>query len=297
MSYFPQEILSNLQYKYRDSSISIYEYYIKNAITKISGLSDFDISVLENDSKIREYLSTLEKNASKRDFLNSLIAILNAVILVDHELIKKYQELLKIHSAEAKKDTYSKERKLPEGSKIKNLLDLELKMKSEKDPLKKLILGLYAYMPILRTEEWTSLKHYEGEKDVGNYINMKEWIIVIKEYKTSETYGERRLKIPEELRGIMVKSGEYLLMKGGRRVSSLELRRILKSELGISNNELRRMYISETVPYLTKIERMKLCEKMGHSIEMQEFVYYREGVKGNEGVLRRLRWELGEGGE
>jgi len=162
----------------------------------------------------------------------------------------------------------------------------------------RLILGLYAYMPALRTEDWTSLKRYDGEKELDcNYISVERGRIVWERYKTSGSYGRRELNIPEELLKIVREyygesRGEYFLMRGSKRMTSEELQRHLRRRLGISSNELRKIYISEVVPYLSKKERMVLGGMMGHSIEMQEFVYRREKGERNEGVLVRLRKQM-----
>ena len=75
-----------------------------------------------------------------------------------------------------------------------------------------------------------------------------------------------------------------------------DLQRYLRRELGVSSNELRKIYITEIVGRLNMEERLGLSRLMGHSVEMQEFVYRRHGD--NDGgeyyaqAVERLRSQL-----
>lgn len=296
MTYFPNDVNERLKAKYRDSSISIQEYHIKKMIKAITRKEDFDEKILQKVEDIETYLSTIEKATGKRDVLNSIIAIMNMLTKkVDEEVVKKYEELRKIYTKEGKEEVYSRESKALSEWTIAKIGKKVLEMDTS---IMRLIIGLYAYMPALRTEDWTSLRRYEGETVLeGNNLNLGKGVMEILDYKTSETHGKRIIVLSEELKVLIreyygTSRGEYFLMKGEKRMTSEELQRILRKTLGISSNELRKIYISEMVPYLSKKERMKLGTMMGHSIEMQEFVYRRENVEGNEEALNRLRKQM-----
>lgn len=285
-----EQVIHELQKKYKPASIKQIQTSLntlsKHIRSEISG--ELTISTLENAVLIS---SLIEKMPIPVSAKRLLIWAIEAILATQGKIYAEYDKIWKKYIRLETEEQYSKDRVISDIT----LMDIENKIETSKDEVSKLIVSLYAYMPALRGEEWVSLRLWNSQDDLKeNWINIEQGYIVIHQYKTMKTYGVRKIPVPTELLKIIRKycathRGTFMIMNGNDEMSTKKFEYILKRELGISTTELRRIYISSVVPHLTKVERLKLSILMGHSMEMQEFVYKGKEKEANTAVLNRLR--------
>ena len=99
-----------------------------------------------------------------------------------------------------------------------NKFDMNNLSKNNKDIIQQhLILKLYTVIPPLRND-YAMIKVYHSKEVSGeNYINIKNSQIILNDYKTSKTYGEKKIDIPQNIlklikRWIDITGNEYLLI-------------------------------------------------------------------------------------
>jgi len=163
-----------------------------------------------------------------------------------------------------------------------------------------IILAFYIYLPPLRSEEYyntiiltvcnTPDKYSQLIKATKrNIIDLENNKLVSGIYKTSDKYGLRVIDLPQQLVKIIKTwyrltytfSNQNLLFNLNtykpltQQAFTEQMFRIF-SPNRISSSMLRKIFISE---FLAKNpsaqERKKLAHTMGHSLEMQEFIYSR----------------------
>ena len=121
------------------------------------------------------------------------------------------------------------------------------------------ILALYRYLPPLRGQDLFSLKVVRDKSpdDMGNYIDIQNDKLVLRDYKKSKSYGTREISLStyEELTHCIVRytndagisDGDYLLVKHTKSKEPINSKMFcndLNTILGVSVNYLRNMYIS-----------------------------------------------------
>ena len=163
------------------------------------------------------------------------------------------------------------------------------------------ILSFYRYLVPLRGQDFFSLKitYRDVQDDNGNFIDLKQHRLILNDYKTAKTHGQRIISIDsEELKTIIhryinatgLKEGDYFLVKDASSIKEPITTQIfcndLKTVLGISVNHLRNMYVSNFLRTHKKMvadgemtqqemiaKRKDLANKMAHSIATQETIY------------------------
>jgi hypothetical protein len=163
-----------------------------------------------------------------------------------------------------------------------------------------MVLALYCEIPPRRNIDYQKMnvvKHYEkGLKEV-NYCCYDDNKFVFNVYKTSSTYGEQAIDIPQSLKDIItiyLKHHPLLKMKGltaktdvpflvyhnGEGLSAVNsitriLNKIFKRNLGASM--LRHIFITDKFGEVDK-EKNAIAEEMGHSVSMQDAYIKNDGV-------------------
>jgi len=241
----------------------------------------------------------LKKSVRKMLLLNVIGFLSSGGIKIS----EKFKDLERIAGLEAKDETYYKSPSKEETdayisiNRIKEIRDV---VGGGKDPLSMhahLLLSLYTFLPPLRGDEYcktvlrddidTILELPDECKKIGkNILDTKLKRLAIAFSKTNKTYGTRIIEVPIPLIKIITNfSKKYnntvllpKLVHGkivNTRMSENDLRLALNKSIGTTPIMLRKIYISEVVPNLAPDERKALARIMGHSLEMQEFVYGR----------------------
>jgi integrase len=156
----------------------------------------------------------------------------------------------------------------------------------------KLLISLYTMIPPVRNN-FDKIKIYNSvPKDVkGNYIDLKNKIIVINKYKTDKIYGKNEIKIPNNLLkqiniSLNKKPREYLFIQSNGELFNsnswnITANRILKKVLNNNNFSLsmfRHIYLSRKDLNLkdkTLKEKKEIADKMGHSVSTQDKYYWK----------------------
>jgi hypothetical protein len=163
-----------------------------------------------------------------------------------------------------------------------------------------MVLALYCEIPPRRNIDYQKMnvvKHYEkGLKEV-NYCCYDDNKFVFNVYKTSSTYGEQAIDMPQSLKDIItiyLKHHPLLKMKGltaktdvpflvyhnGEGLSAVNsitriLNKIFKRNLGASM--LRHIFITDKFGEVDK-EKHDIAEEMGHSVSTQDAYIKNDGV-------------------
>lgn len=151
-------------------------------------------------------------------------------------------------------------------------------------------MAFFVYLPPLRAQDYVKtrlkFKAPNDDEEQGNYIDLKNSIMIINEYKTAKKYGKRSILIPPPLNEILLNykrksRTKWLIPKiyGDENVpmsvSSFThmLNRILDEK--ISTTELRRAYISDKVinKDMKGKNRKYTAKIMGHSTTTQNEIY------------------------
>lgn len=164
--------------------------------------------------------------------------------------------------------------------------------KMEKGTQEHLIMRFYTLLPPVRLD-LNEVKVYRREpklqdRNKGNYIVLRQrgtLVLVLNDYKTSNTYGKQELVLPKELAKELrlffkdKENREYLILNKNNELyseptMSLYISNILKKILGkhSSMNMIRHAYVN----YINKDKNMTTGDKkqiakgMGHSLMQQE---------------------------
>jgi len=134
--------------------------------------------------------------------------------------------------------------------------------------------------------EYNSLKVLNYVKDVDNYVDIEEGVIVLNEYKTSNAHGKQVFKIEDRVKEDlyrlykyrMGKSEEYLFMnRKGSRLSGSNFSACMMNGLEkyigkrIGSRQLRKMTITESLGVEVGIHNKEdLARRMLHTVGMQQ---------------------------
>jgi len=163
-----------------------------------------------------------------------------------------------------------------------------------------MVLALYCEIPPRRNIDYQKMnvvKHYEKGLKEFNYCCYDDNKFVFNVYKTSSTYGEQAIDMPQSLKDIItiyLKHHPLLKMKGltaktdvpflvyhnGEGLSAVNsitriLNKIFKRNLGASM--LRHIFITDKFGEVDK-EKHDIAEEMGHSVSMQDAYIKNDGV-------------------
>jgi len=298
--FLPLETTNKLSESYTSSSIRVYDNVIRRLYREhFPNKTEFDPDDLLD---LSDYLDSKTPKDGKR-ILAVVIAVLKCYELYP-DVIECYRRRSKSLAAGARNQRkYAAEKDLDNYMTLEELIDL--RKKSKPGTRRHLLLSLYTKMPPLRGEEWCNAELQAS--DDNNYLDQDGWFLVVRNYKTSKQYGERRIPISTGLRKDLERYlAEMKLPRtgylfpgdcGGLSPQAFHDAwcRITRPQK-VSTSMLRKVYISEILRYVKKNENetraSQICDDlswlMGHSISTQEFTYNRlKDVKcSSDNVLR-----------
>lgn len=157
--------------------------------------------------------------------------------------------------------------------------------------LEYLILSLYVEVPPRRNQDYLNMKVFKAlKKDKieelpkdKNYLILQKGVpteFIFNVYKTSKTYGQQKINIPETLRNVITvylghlrdKAKEFNLLRVGSSRENMEqanaITRVLNKTFGkkVGSSMLRHIYLSSKYDIT---DMMKDATQMGHSLEEQ----------------------------
>lgn len=309
----------------KESSVNIYN----NTLLKIIDLLPDDFDNFKNIDvtyqELKNTINTISNNTSRKNSLNVLIKLLlayNETFLKNKN--KNVLEIINLLNDDfknfAKKvddnRNFQKETKKEEEN--KNIVDGEtydefinnhLKMYEDifisdtlnkSNDVKYMALTLYKFLP-LRSQDFCNIVIYnnkyeinEDDVDNHNYIILDEKNLVINNYKTDKSHGQRNIDLNDFLISIIIhfinKYNIRILLPSiysNKPMSADSLGKLLKSILKISQpvQFLRKLYISEfydnEINYSGKRYK-KLAKKMGHGLSTANQIYNKNKIADGE---------------
>jgi len=302
----------------RPSTINLYVFNINKLHKKMyEGKEMTDIKFLKNTNNVINNLADL-KPTTQKTYLASIVVALDSQKEKEYEKpLDKYRELMieniKSYNAELKEQKKS-------GTQDKNWTTIKALRKvitnykkqldtmgtfqkskeqisrKEKDILQKWLVGSlyiidnknpplrndYTPMEIVSLSQYNSLSDKELEDN--NYLviqSRNKKYFSFGEYKTSKTYGIKKIDIGSKLNSVLniylkYHDSKYLLLNNrADPMSANGLTKYIQKVFEptgkkISANLLRHIYISEFITGPTLKEKEELGEKMGHNVATQE---------------------------
>ena len=313
--FLPDRIISKLRDHYKEGSVKVYDNVILKLFRGLHSTSTptklvfetstptklvFEMSTLEDTKSVTKYLESIEPKESKR-----ILVIINTILkhtdTPPQSVIDYYAKISKNLARHVKLRSYAKPSDVTRYATLESLINLRTtRTPGTRDYL---LLTLYTSMPPLRGEEWCSLRISVAREipETGNYLDMNSWTLILRDYKTSKQYGERKIRLPEEIISVLKNyidahitltpndgNFPYLFpgQNGERGLSSQAFNDCwcrLTSPHRVSTSMLRKIYISEMMRYVrktrTETEAAHISDSlawiMGHSVATQEFTYNR----------------------
>ena len=281
-----------------ENSLNVYLSNIKKVFKELFK-NDINILHFNKFAKVKKYLNTLTP-ATRKNVMTAIIVLLKSYDTKKSVLLKyekyfeeivsefenNYDEQIKsnkenknwITSEELKQKIIELEDKIIKFN-LNKLID------KQKDIIQQhLLLKLYTEIPPLRNDYAMMKVYHYKEVENENCINLKKKQIILNNYKTSKTYGEKHIDIPDELiplikRWIDITENIYLLInirdKNPMKKNGLTkyLNKIFKPKK-VSTTLLRKLYLSEKYPVVHNRKDMKKdAYVMGHSVSTQQGIY------------------------
>jgi len=329
MSFLPVPILNQFkqEFNFRDSTIAIIDTNCKRVFREALNLSTYDPIQITNKESITSYLYSIENVGVRRTITSN---IMNIIKIVDPSQVHHYQQLFDIFAKEH--DLEYKGRMLD----VDKFISLEtLFQKYNQLPTNnfraardKVIAGFYCgIIPSLRGEDYyktkwghlpkdTDYKHF-FEANGCNFLDLTNMVLIIGEYKTSNSHNLRLIAIPEILHETLNRWRQFnnsssLLLDNKARpfLNSCQFTRKCSSFTGngATVNTLRQIYISEITDYIDNLSQLSRKDKIGlqnelahimaHSYTSQQQIYagYRDNSlierSSSEFLHKSLNWLL-----
>jgi hypothetical protein len=222
----------------KDISLNTYLRNLKKINSELEGESDYSLKILEDKSKVQEFLDQ-RKESTQKNYLASFVVLLSTDMEKHAELIETYrnqmealgEDLLKQYKSqektEAQKENWASLESLRGVVKDykkeidkKNLLNKKDLTRKEFDLIQKWVVGNlytldpennpplradYGEMQIIHISDYNKLKEEEKKK---NYLVIKGKIkkfFHLGEYKTSGKYGSKLIRVGSKLNSILNK--------------------------------------------------------------------------------------------
>jgi len=265
------------------SSIKTYISCLTNLIKKMEG--EYDMKFFNNTKKILDYLE--EKSSVQRKTCLSAL-----YILTENEEFQKpmLEDIKKVNDdyKEQKKNLKETENWISQEdlfAMYNTYLQNANKILKKKELTSNDIIELQRffilaflggfYFPPRRSQDFTELKLKNFNKDEDNYYLKGSLYFNI--YKTSKSFGEQTIKLPEELDKMIKKymklvNNDYFFFnpKTEKKFTSPNITQLINGIFGkkVSTNMLRHIYLSnkyKDVPALKEME--KTATEMGHDFK------------------------------
>lgn len=325
----PEEVLKSLEKKYRESTIRTMNNNIKRIFLQALKTDVYKTEDLYEIEKIKPYLEE-QKLGVKKTLIANILGLLKLQKKpkTPKPILKKWEkyfdEVCKDYADKSKYKESSEKEKANHMSmdEIKQTLkhyEGLVKVIKNKDTFKPkdmityekyIVLLLYTTLPPLRSEDYYKMLLTISRKH--NYTNLKSRVMYIKVYKTSKTYGTRKINLTKELNEelkewvtiqkkynpdletvyLMPTVGSKLTKPLSQQAFTDLLNRIFHPKK-ISSSMLRKIYISELIDkQLSPDERKAITKIMGHSLEMQEFIYSRFSDRVHKAVKLKIKQDI-----
>ena len=271
------------------SSIKTYISCLTNLIKKMEG--EYDMKFFNNTKKILDYLE--EKSSVQRKTCLSAL-----YILTENEEFQKpmLEDIKKVNDdyKEQKKNLKETENWISQEdlfAMYNTYLQNANKILKKKELTSNDIIELQRffilaflggfYFPPRRSQDFTELKLKNFNKDEDNYYLKGSLYFNI--YKTSKSFGEQTIKLPEELDKMIKKymklvNNDYFFFnpKTEKKFTSPNITQLINGIFGkkVSTNMLRHIYLSnkyKDVPALKEME--KTAQAMGHEVLTSLMMY------------------------
>lgn len=288
-------LLQESEKNLKASTIQSFENMIKRVYVSGLGVSSFDVKLLKTKlKKVIKFIESDELNLNvKRNTLNAIKNVLAVSDLKDDkELYKVYNSMFYMIAKDAEKArNYAKatEDELDNKPTKDEIKDLFKGYEKEIDKLKYdwsidipyLFLGFLVYLPVLRSQDYVSLRIIEKSSEwltYDNYVNLEDGIISISNYKTDKTHGVRTIDIPSKLMKIIRtyynKTDNEILFpqknNSNLQLSTSGFTHFINNVFGrkVSIQVLRQWYVSTLQDSGISIsKRKKIADIMGHSVQ------------------------------
>lgn len=314
--------VSDLILEDRNIKLNTLETYISNLknLLKSSNAKITYKNLIELLNRPEEIIKLLKNKrpSTIRNYLASLVVLTES--LDNDELSKKYIELMKKYQLENDKTIDNNQKTISQSKnwttlkELRNILNNRRKEltrknifkkdninKKEFDLLQKYVVGSlylsddenppirndYASMTIINFKDYEKLS--ENLKNKNNYLvnkNIKNKFFSIADYKTSNKYGLKIIKVGKKLNVILNqwlkhnKGPNLLYDTRGNKLTNNGLSKLLMRVFeslnkNISSSIIRSIYISEKFPPRTQ-ERNKISDLMLHSPQIASTVYAKD---------------------
>lgn len=262
---------------------------LKQLFTTHLKMNHFNINVLKNSRQVLESIRERIHTAQKSILSAVSKSFQMYLMITPQEYIQQMKELTDLIEAEMKKRVFNtkEEENMISDTEIKNVMD---KYRDSTDLQGKqfyLILQLYTEMEPLRLDYVNMIVSDTTASETENYINLSTGHIFLRKYKTSSSYGEKIIKLPDHIletvkellkyrRDVAIVS-DYLFINPsnfGPMTKSSFVKNI-NSIFGkhVSVNILRKRWVSTHID-AERVEREEeMANKMCHSVDVQKLVY------------------------
>lgn len=282
----------------KENSLNAYLSNIKRIFKDVFD-NEINIKKFNQFVKVKKYLDELNP-ATRKNIMTSIIVLLKAYN-INKKTLKKYEKYFEEivvdfennydnqeKSEKEKKNWITKnelDKKINDLEENINEIDFENLTKTNEDIIQQhLILKLYSEIPPIRND-YAQMKVYHNKNIKGeNYIDLTNKKIILNNYKTDKTYGEKQIELNNNIiqlikRWINITGNEYLLInirdKNPMTSNGLTkyINKIFKPKK-VSTTILRKLYLSEKYPVIHNRKDMKKdAYIMGHSISTQQSIY------------------------
>ena len=269
-----------------------------------------DLNFLTDKSKIKKHLEKL-KITTRRNYLTAILVGLSSQD-ANESLINYYRnyinkineeytnEMMKNNKSDKQEENWVKLSELTDifndyEKKVKSM-DLKNKIKitpSDFNILQEyLVTALYTLLPPVRLD-FAPMYIVNSKKKMKENINYlvnlsrNKKIFVIQEYKNVKSKGIHEIKIPSKLNSIInlwlkYNTTDMFLLNNRKSILSANglgkmITKVFKpTGKQITINLLRSIYITENVDIDAVKKSQKLADDMGHSVKIQQTVYYKD---------------------
>ena len=296
-----KEIIQKARPNLKNNSLT---NYINN-LKKLNDNTDFkSVSFLKNTDEIIKKLAHY-KDTTKRNYLNSIIVILNAISSDEYKKEIEFYNKQLVDTNKLINDNYEKkEFTADEKKKYINLQGLQSIFKTIDDKVKKqhfedkininesqrklileyLIAGLYTLTPPLRLT-YSNMEIINNPKDIKpktNYLLItgkfkKQFIL--QDFKNVEKLGKVQIAIPKELNLVInlylkYHSGnDFLLNTRGFKMSSNSLGKFLMKIFGVNLNLIRKSHVNDVLDIDKLKKEEEFHKNMLHTGSVAKKIY------------------------
>lgn len=246
--------------KQKDNVIAYFSDYNK---TKDNQLKFILMIYKMLDRKIPDFFTNIKTESNGQEQQVSLQKASKKLDAEDFSIVRQIFDDYKIHINELIKNKKCKK---------KNIMEF-------------IALAFYNLLPPFRSNDLIDLGIVEkNPEDDINYLNTKTGKLFYTTYKTSGTYGDIELDIPEELNDILkrfystfniINNYRYIFTtETGKLMSSQNFSKFIKGikGLNLTPNDLRNLYVS-SLKNVSMEERARIAKYMKHALSSQLLIY------------------------